>query len=213
MKLDLRQPLIVMSGAWNPAVLQPGWILRHLYAVPDNETHDLQLVLSSDTRKQAAYFRDVGISASTSRVEIFLNSLSPEAIQLGEAIGARILEKLPHTPFGALGINFQFTAEQVPPGLADRLATPDHLDEQFSIAMSEAISRIRLSTDLQLNFTRRLSDSGAVLDFNFHHLVPTTAAAMPLLRDAIARYRRQSHEIMRTFYDMREAGLINHEFP
>ena len=34
-KLDLRRPSIVLTGAWNPAIFQAGWILRFLFQVPD----------------------------------------------------------------------------------------------------------------------------------------------------------------------------------
>ncbi len=111
MKVDLRVPTIVISGAWNPAIFQPGWIARHLFEVPEGTKKLLAEVVTNNGERQIRYLDNVGISVVYERIEFFINSLDDECISTCEKAAINVLKTLYHTPVGPFGLNFQFCDE------------------------------------------------------------------------------------------------------
>jgi hypothetical protein len=127
MKLDLRMPTVVLAGAWNPAIFQPGWIARHVFGVPAGAEIKVTAVqmLIGQQQKLVTYIRDVGFAVSSNRLEIFAVEGSESAFKAAEETTARIVELLPHTPISAYGINFHFIEEHPLPGLLRKIRSCD----------------------------------------------------------------------------------------
>ena len=54
---DLKYPMVVIVGSWNPAVFHPGWIAQHLFKVPSGEEVTLSIVADSQN-KQIYFYQD-----------------------------------------------------------------------------------------------------------------------------------------------------------
>ena len=63
MNLDLRKPTIVVTGAWNPAILELGWIARYLFDVPENaqvRAHTIVTGVGTKQLKEVTYINGIG---------------------------------------------------------------------------------------------------------------------------------------------------------
>ena len=134
MKLDLRKPVFVFVGAWNPAIFQPGWIARHLFEIPEGEKVRAEAMVPTVPNQEAIlYIEDIGLAVTNERVQIFVNGFDDETIQCCEQVAVQLFKTLPHTPFGSFGINFNFVEDDPGDELFDMLRTKDGIDEHFKI--------------------------------------------------------------------------------
>ena len=88
--LDLRLPTIVITGTWNPAIFQPGWIAEHLFGVPKGQQLEMvQRITTAPQPKMTYYLASVGISVTPERLELYCNDLSGETKARAEAVAWR----------------------------------------------------------------------------------------------------------------------------
>src|SRR5947209_1353127 len=113
MRLDARRALIVLTGAWNPAVLNPGWIALHLFKKEENTNIQVRLVQNIPADRQIIFIdkSDIGYYADNSRVEFYLNNYIDDSLDRLADVVKELLIKLPHTPLGGFGINIAFIEE------------------------------------------------------------------------------------------------------
>lgn len=209
-----------MLGAWNPAIFQPGWMAQYLLGFPAGERIPAATLLAVPTTgivvgaaKQTTYISDIGISVNTDRLEIYVNDLQPETIAKAEQAAINVFAILPHTPFGATGVNYNFT--QAPPddALLDRLHCGDRIHEHYRVRAEEFKSTIEIAADVSLNFTRTPSIDSVTFNFNYHHQSPDYANTQAFFTGLLRRYLDQSQAILTQLYQLREYESEGHVFP
>jgi hypothetical protein len=214
MKLDARKPIFILVGNWNPAIFQPGWIARYLFNIPEGQQVQLAEVITAERLGSPIhYFSDsnVGILASTERVEVYANDFDSSTTKLVEQVCIRLIQALPHTPLGPFGVNLSFSQEDPNDELLDLLRTRDNVEQHFKIVKQKLTSTIELPDEVALNFSRQPSAQAVVFDFNYHHKQITSPTAESLLDGAITKYLNHSQTVLKTLYGIEGYEVLVHD--
>lgn len=153
---------IVLAGAWNPAILTPPWMCEH-HIIEDTQV-DVQLSM----QPPSVTYTSGGFrwNARTDRLMVEAEDVALWSQCADFAVA--VLDKLPHTPLSALGVNFVFDqsaarALDVPGQMSASVAT--HLKGEIV----EEIHIVRVRQEgWTMNLKSAVSTSDPVLDFNFH---------------------------------------------
>ncbi len=213
MKLDLRRPILVLAGAWNPAIFQPGWIARHVFGIPVGDELEFTVVqmAGDEQQRQALYAQDVGISVSLRRLEVFATDASKSAFHAVEGVVVKIFDLLPHTPISAYGVNFSLIEEHPSPGMLKKIRSYDALEGCFDVTQETIVTRINFEPAVQLNLQRNTDGSVVTFDFNFHR-----AGAVDVLVGTIPgelqKRIEQSMRIMEDVYGLASYDVLTHKF-
>ena len=175
---------IVLKGAWNPAILTPPWMSEH--GIIQDTQADVQLsVQPPSVTYTSGGFR---WNARTDLMMVETQTITDwrRCSHFAEAV----LDKLPHTPLSAVGINFVFDQQTVGaldlPG-ATSAAVCAHLGGE----LVEELHIVRVRSD---GWTLNLKSVGRaeqpMLDFNFHHDVSGSAEVRTALGNASSLYER-----------------------
>lgn len=211
MKIELRRPQIVLAGAWNPAIFQPGWIARHLHQVPKGTEVRGQQIISPPIN--VVYINGIGISASPDRVEIYSNEDCQAALDLAEQVAIRILTTLPHTPINALGVNYHFVVDDPDDELLDKLKIKDGIYQHYKILGENLVSTIEIDQDSVLNFSRQPTSEMVEFDFNYHYGNISSDNAESILHGVLTNNITKSLEILKKLYDIEKYdGALKHDF-
>jgi hypothetical protein len=171
MKLDTRRPILVLLGAWNPAIFRPEWVAAQLLGVPEGQQITVRTLVEVKEQKQLFYIGDLGYYVSQQRFEVYSQRYDDVGLRAAANFVAKVCEILPHTPLGNFGINSRFFDRDPPDRLYEMISTNDHLDERYRIISQQISTKFAHSQDVELNFKRVTSEQEIVFDFNFHHLV------------------------------------------
>lgn len=211
MKLDLRLPTLVLSGAWNPEIFTPPWMLKHLYGYEEGvEVKAVQALVASDNEppKKITYIDQIGISVTKGRLDLFANVFEQADMTRLESVAKKVVSTLLHTPMGALGVNFSFTEEDPSGELADKLKSPDGLEGEFEIKSQSFTAKIGLDESVDLNLTRAVSAESIKFNFNYHCFPLNPGNADQLIDGCVnARYEK-TKELMLKLYELDEIELV-----
>jgi len=214
MKLDLRIATIVMTGAWNCDIFTPPWIAKYLFNYQeDQEVKGSHIIFQPDNGppRTINYIDDIGVSAASGRLELFLKSTEQKDFNLLESVAKNAISVLKHTPMGAFGINFRFVEETPSTDLVDKLKARDNLDEHFEIKSETFTSTIAYAENVDLNLTRIISDEGVKLGFNYHSHPLSIDNAEVLISKAINLRYEETKELIHRLYDrLDDIGIITH---
>ena len=158
------------------------------------------------------YIEDIGISVTRERVSLLLNDINEATRSRAEQVAIRLFETLPHTPFGAFGVNFNFVEDNPNEQLLDVLKTKDGIDQHYKIQSQNLISAIAIEDQVSLNFSRRPSENSVIFNFNYHHQSISTSSSQEIIPGSFGKYFDMSQDIVRTLYDIEYAELLNFEF-
>ncbi len=169
---NLIEPIsIVIVGGWNPAILQPSWLMRHVFDVPEGETEEVQMAFSPVPGAPPRFtVHELTFVASDDRLMLQINEPSDDNLNLMESKGLRIVEKLPHTPIRAIGQNFLFQIENPSAATLDVFDVRDNLYDRVEyqeLASTSIVSSLALD-DSVLNLTRTFLDGVVRVKLNFH---------------------------------------------
>jgi hypothetical protein len=156
--------------------------------------------------KTRLYIQDVGLTALSQRIEVTVNSFSPDVLERAEGVACNLLEVLPHTPVGPVGINFAFQEDDPNPELLDRIRPADAIDQHFRINRTLLSNEIDWSDDVQLNFNRGISDAGLRFDFNFNYSRSRRQPVAEIVRNRLSDRCNDAKGVLATLYAIDEYG-------
>ena len=217
MILDITAPTLVLLGAWNPRIFQGGWIGKNLFGYEaDTEIRGAILTIVKDSMvKEIPYLDDIGIHVTPERMEIYPNSLEETTRLKAEEVAANVATTLPHTPFGAVGVNFNFVEDDPENALLDALQSADSINQSFRVVGQEFKAAIQLENGVILNFSRSVADDKAVFDFNFHHPKDIINFGEPdgFFNGLIQRCLTEAEAALDSLYGLRGYEIAGHEIP
>jgi hypothetical protein len=168
--LDLRKPVLIFAGSFNPAIFSAPWMARSLFGVPEGEEVEVTSVLDlGEGPPPRHYIQKVGVLVQSQRLAIYPDEMTEEVIGRAETAFSAVAETLPHTPVAAFGINFQFDQLAVTAELVDSVMPRDGLEALGQINSTEVGSNIAVGERDQLNISRQLSGESVGVSFNFHY--------------------------------------------
>jgi len=168
MNIDLRDPTVVIAGAFNPAIFGVGWIASELFGFDDGASVNATMVADIMQQTQRAYIEKVGVMAEPFRLSIFIDDLEADTIAKAENAVLKTAAALPHTPVAAIGINFKFAVPQPEAAIVDLIKAGDKPEQLGPVRQTEMTSQISVYENIKLNLSRTIADDMLVLKFNYH---------------------------------------------
>jgi hypothetical protein len=119
-------------------------------------------------------------------------------------VACNLLQVLPHTPLGPVGINFAFLESEPAPDLLDKIRPADDIDQRFRINKTLLSNEIDWGDDVQLNFNRGVSDVGVRFDFNFNHSRSRSQPVADIVRNSLLGRCEDAKGVLAALYDIHE---------
>lgn len=215
MKLDARRPVVVLLGAWNPAIFNPEWVAFQLFDIQRGSNFQVQLLRNVTEDKNVFFIANsmVGYYVDATRCELYVRHCDQESFQQLAQFVRRVIDTLRHTPFGDFGINFQFIEENASVGLLDALSTKDDIDQHLVITIREFIARAQYDNKCQLNLKRVVSAGTVIFDFNYHHTVSEIEDLKRLDFDRLKNLLEASRVKIREIYNVTGDDEISNQLP
>jgi hypothetical protein len=196
---------VFVTGRWNALIFTPAWIKANLF---DNADIPVSMAwpLGDPTASMRLTCGGVSIFPSSQALDIQTADISkPGMIKAGE-ITAKILHLLPHTPIGALGVNFRFSEKNPLPalealfGFADAAKIPT---EKYTLAGTQISRSFTTDSDVVLNLSVSRLVNEMVFEFNFHTQSSDIEILSKRMSEAnlLARFD-ESIEFMKTAYEL-----------
>ena len=196
--LDSETSLVIL-GNWNPAILQPNWIVRHGFGTEEELTVLLEF---SPIAGMPPRFTIEGLRILATNDHVLVNpeQTTADSLELAENVVGSMLDRLSHTPIRAFGQNFEFSEDDVSPRMSQLFNIYDRLAEQIDFPIDVRDTTLRSSYGIgetTLNFTRKLlADGTARLIFNFHYEVTSAANACELLQGSFVQNFERTNQIV-----------------
>jgi hypothetical protein len=188
MRLVADSASLVVAGIWNPAILNPHWLVHQAMGVPEGQAVNVQMEQALMGPPQATTYVIEGVKFAPARNRLILRPTQNSAANFAhtQKTATNILRMLPHTPVMAVGQNFEFL-EDAPS--ADQLAAfnavsdlAERCEFEFETVGTQLVSSIRFNGRL-LNFTRVHTGGNLQLRFNFHYETLSAEAAAQAMAD------------------------------
>ena len=114
---------IVVAGAWNRAILTPGWVAETVFELPRGSPVEVVVAVDAFIPFQV---RHDGLGITTASGRLTLEIDTPSVPNLARALQAvhRTIVALPRTPIRACGINIRYSAPEVPQRLIANTRCP-----------------------------------------------------------------------------------------
>lgn len=164
---------LVILGAWNPALLNPDWITRELFEVPEGQDVNvaLEVPIGSLLSSPKITYDGFVFLANIDKLTITVLDPTEASINRAENMARLVLQKLSYTPVSAFGQNIMFldkepTTEQI--SVFSKIPSqPPKVTEGTTIGTSLrwALERNGGIT----NITHELSNGQLAVKFNFHY--------------------------------------------
>lgn len=199
MQADLKGWTTVLAGAWNPAIIRPNWLAKHVLGKAEGEETPVEVRLAIDFDERRLYrFTTEGFGLTVERGRITVSPLvySRDSLVAADRVAVRILRCLPHTPLEAVGLNYWFTNEAPIETLAPtfRVELPPEFGALELRARALTVERKFTGIDgaerplLGLMFLSDLDDGSVAVRMNYHFAEKSCEAAATWLEGARLRY-------------------------
>ncbi|MEO7221118.1 MAG: hypothetical protein ABIY37_01460 [Devosia sp.] len=217
MKLDLTvAPMLVITGTWNVPIFSPPWLANHLFGYEiGSEAPLVQLTMvGAEVARTIAYMRNLGFHVEPNRIDLFANKIDEAYLTRLEALAARLLTVLPHTPIGSLGVNFRFIEEQAGNDLVHKLDTAEDFAGHYQVLSLQAKTRVAVDDLFACQVTRDLTETGdLIFDFNYHsdkfgERVDRVERIAGILKARLDHAK----ELLHAIYGLDEIELVAHDF-
>jgi hypothetical protein len=204
MELIPSETSLVVAGAWNAAILTPGWVMQHAFQKPLEEQGRVQVFLPA---LQGAVFEfpryvidNMAYIVRPDALVVAPNESSAECLGLSEDAVTRIVSVLAHTPITGIGHNFEFRDQNpTPASLAVFTESRQDLVDQMPQGWIPSATAIAAtfkdeSDSVQMNMHRQWDGATVTVKFNFHHPVTSSEQARQVL-DGTTGYRRMAENL------------------
>ncbi|MBM4144114.1 MAG: hypothetical protein FJ225_11065 [Lentisphaerae bacterium] len=171
MQLDPIGWSVVLVGWWNPAILSPAGIKKHVFRLPADQQVQVAVPLDG----VSAYLvtnpeETLVVHVEQERLQIEVPKCTFASLQQGMQAACNALESLPVTPVSAAGFNVNFMSITVCPELVT--ATDCHIDNNFATQEYKIVGRSTGRSvafgDGQINITVGRRGDQFQVNCNFH---------------------------------------------
>jgi hypothetical protein len=197
---------LVLVGIWNPAILNPEWLGKHLFEKEGGVPVTLEFSAVPGALPRLTMERTI-IEPGRNRVVLRPEGdLSDQELDRVTGVAVKLLRLLPHTPMQGCGENFEFV--EAAPG-ADHLNVftaandlPAKLQFEFTAKRHQIVSSIDFE-GRTLNLTRTHADGQLRVAFNFHYNASSAGDAGTKLAagPTFSENHRRALEILKSLYN------------
>jgi len=211
MKPSIEQWSIVITGQWNPQILNADWVAKNLLSNKESNEIDIQLGI---TRGLASHVRlvttDFILLPTRERIQFHPRVPSSDCIAVVEAIALKTLEVLPHTPVTGYGLNFHFEESSDGTFVRGIFDAPDYVELQkmnLKPVQRRATRNLKVDENSLLNLNLTLLDDGRLdVDMNFHNALGPDANLEEFvisMRGSSVRRYAQALKILEQVYNLK----------
>lgn len=204
MKLDLREPTIVIAGAFNPAIFEPSWVALNACGVEEGATVSSILVQDVLQGTSRVYIGSLALAVEPFRLTAFTDSFDQQQISDFEEALARVAQVLPHTPVAGVGVNFKFIVDQPEATVLDKLGTNEKLESIAAIQQFGLSTKFAPQGGFALTLSRTVEHDSLVLGFNYHSDLQKIEDLVDLLPGLILARCEQARALIENIYGIDE---------
>jgi hypothetical protein len=162
---------IIISGAWNLAILTPNGISRRLFDLPAGTPMEVQIAIDEPGSYRVQH---EGVIVTPSPRQLDLSVVKNDLVSLEKAsqIGKKVLQALPETPVAAAGINIRYSLNPIPNELIDLTKSPIddvYSDEGYTISETLTQRSLELQPGVINVQVKQMKDGNGVVLMNFHY--------------------------------------------
>ena len=190
----------MVVGHWNPMIFSSAWISSHLTTI---RPIGIEVPLDNPGLPYRYAFEDIHLCVSRHNLALSVDRPEDRLLEKCRDVASKILAELPHTPMLAVGINYQFIAEQPDGPLLDIFNLQDNngLSDDGVIIQSSLIQRSLLVDGQIINLALSLTPEKKVLaSFNFHKDTSTAQQAQEFLHAFSTNFKERSIHLLSTIY-------------
>lgn len=211
MTLNPGETSLVIAGSWNPAILNPAWVLEHGLNRPGTN-EPVQVALPAGAGGMIDYPRftlpEFAYVVRHDALAISPAANGADAITRIEDAAAALLTKLPHTPVTGVGHNFEFRDHapeierlEVFTRASQELA--DEAPDGWASVGTMIASSFRCANGSTIaNIQRQFDGANIIIKFNFHHPLSSVQQALQVLRGEAGHARmNQNFQIAHDLLD------------
>ena len=161
---------IILSGAWNLAILTPNGISKRLFELPAGTPIEVQIAIDQPGQYRVSH-EGVIVAPSSGHLELSVQINDLASLEKASQIGRKVLQALPETPVAAAGINFRYSLNPFPDELLDLLKTPIddvYSDENFTITDSSTKRSLEILPGVINIEINQMKDGSGIVVMNFH---------------------------------------------
>jgi hypothetical protein len=193
----------VLVGAWNPAILDPNWLVREIFESPQGVEVPVSMEFTP-IPGAAPKFTIEGITFIPSGDKLILlpRDLSAESLRSVEAIALKILQTLHHTPIAGIGENIQFVENNPTPQQVEIFSLRDDLTETCDLDLELDTIALKRAFSLDngiVNLTQIYKQGTVTFEFNFHYGADSADNAAALLSDTFYQNMMKSLTILESY--------------
>ena len=195
---------LILAGFWNRRIFTPEWLKENLNIVGDI---GLEMILAQGAIGPRMLFEGLRMQVASQRIVLSPTELSDGVIQRMEAVGVALLERLPHTPISAVGVNFQFVEETPAQSLLQLFEFADNakLADAGFVLRDTQVTRKLIHNDEIVNLTFVLNSAGRLtIDFNFHTDTTNPTAAAAALTGRLLQHRETALGLLTQTYQLHQ---------
>lgn len=210
---DLRRPIFVLTGLFNPAIFSPEWSAANLFEIPEGETINIAVAEGLGSGGATFFLKNIGVSINQTRLEFFANALSDEVISVMEKAALRVFEILPHTPFGAFGINLGLIDPEPNDLICQLFNSGEHLEEKYKMLRRIYKQSLELEDGTTLNLEKTLDDDGVFIVFDFHWNDINVENAAEIISEVTKKKIEFVRKFTAEFYELDSIGETSFPLP
>lgn len=188
MVLVQEQTSLVLVGIWNPAILNPEWLIRNALGVPAGTEVSVEMLVAATPSLPTQYaMQGLRFTPTRDRLTIHAVDAVTDAVLVRmQSVALQILQLLPHTPVRACGQNFTFLEEHPSPEQVGVFGAVNDVVQTSDFPLETSSTGVRLALQFEgrlLNFTRTLQGGKLELKMNFHAQVKDANTAIDMLKN------------------------------
>lgn len=183
MKLLGDQTTLILAGAWNPAILSPNWIGRHILGLPPGNAFQVGMLLPVQGQGGSPRFTFEGLSITPGQDALIFHLNPEDGVIVAKSfdVAKRILEMLPHTPVAAMGVNFAYQVDPLEGELSKTVSWSDSIsdllvDDPDATVLNRQWQIGIAAMDHMVNVGYRSDAQGGAISVNHHYEVEGSAA-------------------------------------
>lgn len=192
---------IVIIGGWNPKIFRPDWVGKELF---DRKTIAVEVSLAPGTSIVRFSSPEDGLLLipSEDRLIVGIRKGDDEVVAKAEGLARKALELLPHTPVGAVGVNFGFVEPNPAPALTSlfSFADLDGLSKTGCEVKRSSITRNLVLQGTTLNVTHTLVEGQVEIHLNFHRDSATATQAVEHLTEKAVAFLQLGTKFLKDVY-------------